>query len=38
MRLDGELDRETFDLKRNEIQVKINRLKNKVTAHEKADW
>ncbi len=37
MRLDGELDRETFDLKRNEIQVKINRLKNKVTAHEKAD-
>lgn len=37
MRLDGELDRETFDLKRNEIQVKINRLKNKVAAHEKAD-
>ena len=37
MRLDGELDRETFDLERNEIQVKINRLKNKVTAHEKAD-
>ena len=37
MRLDGELDRETFDIKRNEIQVKINRLKNKVTAHEKAD-
>ncbi len=37
MRLDGELDRETFDTKRNEIQVKINRLKNKVTAHEKAD-
>ena len=37
LRLDGELDRETFDLKRNEIQVKINRLKNKVTAHEKAD-
>ena len=37
MRLDGELDRENFDLKRNEIQVKINRLKNKVTAHEKAD-
>ena len=35
--LDGELDRETFDLKRNEIQVKINRLKNKVTTHEKAD-
>lgn len=37
MRLDGELDRETFDTKRNEIQVKLNRLKNKVTAHEKAD-
>ena len=37
LRLEGELDRETFDLKRNEIQVKINRLKNKVTAHEKAD-
>ena len=37
LRLDGELDRENFDLKRNEIQVKINRLKNKVTAHEKAD-
>ena len=37
LRLDGELDRETFDIKRNEIQVKLNRLKNKVTAHEKAD-
>lgn len=37
LRLDGELDRETFDTKRNEIQVKLNRLKNKVTAHEKAD-
>ena len=37
LRLDGELDRETFDAKRNEIQVKINRLKNKITAHEKAD-
>ena len=29
--------RETFDAKRNEIQVRINRLKNKITAHEKAD-
>ena len=37
LRLDGELDRETFDLKRKKIQVKINRLKNKVTVHEKAD-
>ncbi|MBP3686774.1 MAG: hypothetical protein J6J35_00235 [Alphaproteobacteria bacterium] len=37
MRLDGELDRETFDLKRNEIQVKITRLNNKIVAHEKAD-
>ena len=27
LRLDGELDRETFDTKRNEIQVKLNRLK-----------
>ncbi len=37
LRLDGELDRESFDSKRNEIQVKMNRLKNKVSAHEKAD-
>lgn len=37
MHLDGELDRETFDLKRNEIQVKITRLNNKIVAHEKAD-
>ena len=37
MRLDGELDRETFDLKRNEIQVKITRLNNRIVAHEKAD-
>lgn len=37
MCLDGELDRETFDLKRNEIQVKITRLNNKIVAHEKAD-
>ena len=31
------VDRESFDVKRNEIQVKMNRLKNKVSAHEKAD-
>lgn len=37
LRLDGEIDRETFDLKRNELQVKLNRLKNKIAAHEKAD-
>lgn len=37
MRLDGELDRETFDLKRNELQVRITRLNNKIVAHEKAD-
>lgn len=37
IRLDGELDRETFDLKRNEIQVKLNRVKNKIATHEKAD-
>lgn len=37
LRLDGELDRESFDTKRNEIQLKMNRLKNKITSHEKAD-
>ncbi len=37
LRLDGELDRESFDMKRNEIQLKMNRLKNKITSHEKAD-
>lgn len=37
LRLDGELDRETFDTKRNDLQLKLNRLKNKITAHEKAD-
>lgn len=37
MRLDGELDRETFDLKRNELQVRITRLNNKIVTHEKAD-
>lgn len=30
LRLDGELDRETFDAKRNEIQVRINRLKTRL--------
>lgn len=37
LRLDGELDRETFDTKRNEIQLKMHRLKNKIASHEKAD-
>ena len=37
LRLDGELDRETFDHKRNDLQLKITRLKNKVVAQEKAD-
>lgn len=37
LRLDGELDRETFDTKRNELQLKVNRVKNKILAHEKAD-
>ena len=37
LRLDGKLDRETFDAKRNDIQLQMNRLKNKVSAHEKAD-
>ena len=37
LRLDGELDRETFDFKRNDIQLRMNRLKNKVSSHEKAD-
>lgn len=37
LRLDGELDRETFDTKRNDLQLKMNRLKNKIIAHEKAD-
>lgn len=37
LRLDGELDRETFDTKRNEIQLKMHQLKNKIIAHEKAD-
>ncbi len=37
LRLDGELDRETFDAKRNELQLKVNRVKDKILAHEKAD-
>ena len=37
LRLDGELDRATFDTKRNEIQLKIDRLKVKIKAHEKAN-
>ncbi len=37
LRLDGELDRKTFDTKRNDLQLKMNRLKNKIIAHEKAD-
>ncbi len=37
LRLDGELDRETFDIKRNELQLKMSRLKNNIVAHEKTD-
>ncbi|MBQ8792367.1 MAG: hypothetical protein IJZ62_01980, partial [Clostridia bacterium] len=37
LRLDGELDRESFDTKRNDIQVKIERIKRRISAHEKAD-
>lgn len=37
LRLDGELDRETFDTKRNELQLKIERVKNKIYSHDKAD-
>lgn len=37
LRLDGELDRESFDTKRNEIQLQVSRIKNKIIAHEKAD-
>ena len=37
LRLDGELDRATFDTKRNENQLKIDRLKVKIKAHEKAN-
>ena len=31
------MDRATFDTKRNEIQLKIDRLKVKIKAHEKAN-
>ncbi len=37
LRLDGELDRESFDTKRNDIQLKIERIKRKIASHEKAD-
>jgi hypothetical protein len=37
LRLDGELDRESFDIKRNDIHVKIERIKRRISAHEKAD-
>ena len=37
LRLDGELDRESFDIKRNYIQIKIERIKRRIFAHEKAD-
>ena len=37
MRLNNELDRESFDIKRAEIQVNIDRLSKKIVAHEKAD-
>ncbi len=37
LRLDGELDRESFDTKRNEVQLKIERVKNKIYSHDKAD-
>ena len=37
LRLDGELDRESFDIKRNDIQVKLERIKRRISAHEKAD-
>ena len=35
MRLDGELDRETFETKRNEIQLKIDRMGRKIKTYEK---
>lgn len=37
LRLDGEIDRESFDIKRNDIQLKIERIKRKIDSHEKAD-
>ena len=33
--LDGELDRETFETKRNEIQLKIARMGRKIKTYEK---
>ena len=36
LRLDGELDRETFETKRNEIQLKIDRMGRKIKTYEKA--
>lgn len=35
LRLDGELDRETFETKRNEIQLKIDRIGRKIKTYEK---
>ena len=35
LRLDGELYRETFDAKRNDIQVQMNRLKKTMFQHMK---
>ncbi len=37
MRLDGELEKESFDFKRNEIQLKIERINKKISSHEKAN-
>ena len=37
LRLDRELDRESFDIKRNDVQVKIERIKRRISAHEKAN-
>ena len=35
--LDGELDKATFDIKRNEIQTKMSRIKNKMASYAKQD-
>lgn len=35
LRLDGELDREMFETKRNEIQLKIDRMGRKIKTYEK---
>lgn len=37
LRLDGELDRETFETKRNEIQLKIDRMGRKIKTYEKRE-